>query len=321
MRRSRASSRPRLETVLRRGFRRLAESEFPVAESPVSDRFYAPGPYGASVIALSPDESQHLAGVLRKAPGDAVVIFDGCGNAADAVVESIGKRAAAVRIVQRLRGAVDPSPRIELASAVPKGDRARWLVEKSTELGAASWTPLHLTRSVVDPGTGKLDRLRQTVIAACKQCGRNDLLEIRAAREWKDWLAEATQRGIVLVTHPTGGPLSRLAGIERERMVPAEPPDYDGLVSEAARREPRPAELRTGFPGHIAIAIGPEGGFTDEEIDAALHAGALLVNLGPHILRIETAAIAALAWLRLMCALPRGASSQDIDGAADATRR
>jgi 16S rRNA (uracil1498-N3)-methyltransferase len=240
----------------------------------VPDRFCAPVSFAAPVIELSRDESQHLASVLRKSPGDAVVVFDGRGNAAEAVVESVGKRTSTVRIIRRLPTTLAVSPRIELATAVPKGDRAGWLIEKATELGADCWTPLRLTRSVVDPGDGKLDKLRQTVITACKQCGRNQLLEIGATQVWTEWLAAATRRGSVMIAHPSG---SRIT----------------------ARQEPRPPDTDAASQPGIAIAIGPEGGFTDDEIDAAVDAGAVLVNLGPHILRIESAAIAALAWLRL----------------------
>lgn len=236
------------------------------------DRFFAPGSLDGPVIELSPDESRHMAGVLRKTPGETVVVFNGAGAAAEAVVEAVGKRACSVRIVQVLPTAPQRSPGIQIASAAPKGDRIRWLIEKATELGADRWTPLQLTRSVVDPGDGKLERLRQTVIAACKQCERNRLMEIAAATTWPEWLAEASAHGTVIVAHPTGV-----------------------LTTEAAER----LEVDLRRAGHAAIAIGPEGGFTEDELEAAVRAGALVVNLGPQILRIETAAIAALAWLRL----------------------
>lgn len=236
------------------------------------DRFYAPASFDTATIELSRDESQHLAGVLRKSPGDVVEIFDGHGNSAEAVVETADKRTARLRILRRLPTPLAVLPFIELATAVPKGDRASWLIEKATELGADAWTPLLLTRSVVDPGEGKLAKLRQTVIAACKQCGRNRLLEINATRSWSDWLSAAARRHTLVVAHPSG-------------------------ASAAATLQNLSSSDRT--PPSIAIVIGPEGGFTDVEIAAAVEAGAHIVNLGPHILRLETAAIAALSWLRL----------------------
>jgi 16S rRNA (uracil1498-N3)-methyltransferase len=238
----------------------------------VADRFYAPVSFDTATIELSRDESQHLAGVLRKSPGDVVEIFDGHGNSAEAVVATADKRAACLRIVRRLPSTLAVSQFIELATAVPKGDRASWLIEKATELGADAWTPLLLTRSVVDPGEGKLAKLRQTVIAACKQCGRNRLLEINSTQTWSDWLGAAARQRTLVVAHPSG-------------------------ASAAAVLPKLASPARTATS--IALVIGPEGGFTDVEIAAAVEAGAHIVNLGPHILRLETAALAALAWLRL----------------------
>jgi len=240
----------------------------------VADRFYAPVPFDTATIELSRDESQHLAGVLRKSPGDVVEVFDGQGNAAEAVVETADKRASRLRILRRPPTPLAVSPDIELATAVPKGDRASWLIEKATELGADVWTPLLLTRSVVDPGEGKLAKLRQTVIAACKQCGRNRLMEINPTQSWSDWLSSAARRRTLVVAHPSG--------------------------DSAAASLPK-LSVSAGHPAAISLVIGPEGGFTDVEIAAAVEAGAHIVNLGPQILRLETAALSALAWLRLAC--------------------
>lgn len=237
------------------------------------DRFYAPVSFDTPTVDLSRDESQHLAGVLRNSPGDVVEVFDGLGNAAEAVVELADRRASRVRILRRVPTPLAVSPFLELATAVPKGDRASWLIEKATELGADAWTPLLLTRSVVDPGEGKITKLRQTVITACKQSGRNQLMEINATQSWTDWLGVAARERTLIVAHPSG-----VSATETMR-----------TLSSSGRK-----------PDSLAIVVGPEGGFTDVEIAAAAEAGAHVVNLGPHILRIETAAIAALAWLRML---------------------
>lgn len=238
----------------------------------MSDRFFAPVSFETPLIELSREESQHLAGVLRKSSGDIVEIFDGQGMAADAIVEIADKRASRLRIVVRKPTPPAVPPTIELATAVPKGDRASWLIEKATELGADAWTPLLLTRSVVDPGEGKVSKLRHTVIAACKQSGRNRLMKINATRSWTDWLAAAARDRTIVIAHPSGA------------------------SADESLKRPVNADRRGDS---ISIVIGPEGGFTDIEIAAAAEAGAHIVSLGPHILRIETAAIAALAWLRL----------------------
>ena len=202
----------------------------------MADRFYAPLSFEEPIVELSREESQHLATVLRKSPGDAVELFDGHGRSAQGMVEEVSRRRCTVRIVQQSTTALEPSPRIELATAVPKGDRARWLVEKATELGADRWTPLRLTRSVVDPGDGKLERLRQTVISACKQCGRDRLMDIEPAGNWSEWLTRATARGTVMIAHPSGRPAAEV---------------LNAIVDQNAAGPDRAA------PESIALAIGP----------------------------------------------------------------
>jgi 16S rRNA (uracil1498-N3)-methyltransferase len=151
--------------------------------------------------------------------------------------------------------------RVQIAAAVPKGDRAQFLIEKLTELGIASFVPLRTERSVVQPGEGKIEKLERYVIQASKQCGRNILLQIDAPADWSVYC----QRD----------------GLPAKKMIP-----HPG----APERLPR-------NPGcDIAMAIGPEGGFTDSEIELAKSAGWQLVDLGPRMLRIETAAILLAAW-------------------------
>lgn len=238
------------------------------------DRFYAPVAFDQPLIELSPEESHHLRAVLRKDVGERVILFDGRGGRAEAEVETLGRRTVIVRTVRTISAPPPEPPFIALATAAPKGDRARWLIEKATELGAASWTPLHTARGVVDPRETKLQRLRQTAIAACKQCGRDDLLEMHPQIAWREWLRQSASRGPLLVAHPAGESPSRL-----------------GLNASTLMHAPV-----------VSVAIGPEGGFDAEELRLAAEAGAQRVNLGPHILRIETAAIAVLAWLRLSVA-------------------
>jgi 16S rRNA (uracil1498-N3)-methyltransferase len=143
-------------------------------------------------------------------------------------------------------------------------------VEKSVELGVARLVPLETVRGVAQPADRALDRLRRTVIEASKQCGRNRLMEVCSPQRLNGFLGSAPDEALRLVAHPgdAARPLCHWL-------------DQSGL---------RP----------VCIAIGPEGGFSEEEIAEAVPAGPL-VTLGPRILRIETAALAlaaavALAW-------------------------
>lgn len=230
--------------------------------SRMSRRFYYPGSLEAETVRLEGPEAHHLVHVLRAEAGQQVFLFDGAGTEALAEVLGVSRKTADLRICRTI-GASEPESGLVLATAVPKGERFRWLVEKATELGVERLVPLHTTRSTVDPRENKLDKLRQTVIEACKQCGRNRLMEIEAPVEWADLLArEATLRPC-FVSQPAGEPVS-------------------GVTAFA------------GTPAPL-VAIGPEGGFTEDEIQQGLAAGARLVSLGPRILRIETAAIAVAA--------------------------
>lgn len=218
-------------------------------------------------MVLSPGESHHLATVLRAVPGDRFELFDGKGRRAVAAVEVVDSSAARLVIESELPG--DPESRsgeFVLASAVPKGERFDWLVEKATELGVSRLVPISTARSVVEPRETKLERLRATIVAAAKQCGRSRLMELDPLTTWRDVVAQLIPGSATVVAHPDGG--------------------------EVGSVWTNPA-----FDGGCLALIGPEGGFTAEEIADATAAGAIPISLGPTILRTETAGMAlAAAW-------------------------
>jgi len=160
---------------------------------------------------------------------------------------------------------------LTLAVALPKGDRQKWLVEKATELGVTRLIPLVTERGVAQPTEAALERLRRSVIEASKQCGRNRLMEIGAPCAASECFAQASAEAIHIVADPTG----------------------ESLVAQSWSR-------RAGTTATPMIAaVGPEGGFTPEEVAAAQVAGWRLVSLGSRVLRVETAAIALAAWAAL----------------------
>lgn len=208
-------------------------------------------------------EAHHLLHVLRASPGDVVELFNGAGLVAKAEVVKAGRRDIDLRVLESQRE--EPSARqLIIGTAVPKGDRFDWLIEKATELGVTKIVPLTTERSVVDPRDSKLDKLRQTVIAACKQSGRNYLLELAPVTSWSNFVKETLSQSHSFIAHP-------------ERGAPA--------MSTAL----------LGDHSQIAFAIGPEGGFTDGEVALAIEHKVIPISLGPLILRIETAAIALAA--------------------------
>lgn len=233
----------------------------------MSQRFFISVPIVGQHATIIGAEAHHLANVMRAKQGDLVTLFDGSGYEFQSRIETINKARVEVSILER--SAIDRESPVELtlAVALPKGDRQRWLVEKAVELGVANLVPLITERGVAQPSESAVARLQRTVIEAAKQCGRNRLLTIEPPRRWEEFAStiEPTA-GLRWLAHPGGTPLG---------------------VAWSSAVDP---------PNRIISALGPEGGFTDEEVQKGAAAGWQLIDLGPRILRIETAAIAIASW-------------------------
>ncbi len=200
--------------------------------------------------------------VMRAGPGTRVVLFDGSGAEFAAEVRRAGRGEVELAILARVEVDRELSGELVLGVALPKGERQKWLVEKAVELGVRRLAPLRTARSVAQPGAEALKRLRRAVIEASKQCGRNRLMEVSEPQAWDEWLAAWGEGAVRLVAHPGAHTVGG-----------------DSVASHS----------------RYALAVGPEGGFTEEEIDRAMAAGWQLVGLGPRILRVETAALALAA--------------------------
>ena len=226
----------------------------------MADRYFVPSPVASDRVVLAGAEAHHLLHVMRAKAVTRVTLFDGSGWEFEAVVQGAGRSEVELAIAGRQE--IDREARIAvtLGVALPKGDRQKWLVEKVVELGVARLVPLETERGVAQPVENALERLRRGVVEACKQCGRNRLMEIAAPNAWEAFLKENETAACRLLAHPRQGP----------------------------GRWPAPKE-------NAALAVGPEGGFTDEEIARAVAGGWQIVDLGPRILRVETAALALAA--------------------------
>lgn len=230
----------------------------------MSERFFLRAAPRSGRAALDGEEARHLARVLRARVGDEVRVFDGRGGEWSGRVVEIGRDEVILEVGSPLAVEV-PVGLLTLGVALPKGERQRWLVEKITELGVARLVPLVTQRGVAEATPAARERLRRGVIEACKQCGRNTLLEIgEPATVTEACAAMRAVGGSVVLCAPGGPPL-----------------DVAGLSAAAA----------------VLALIGPEGGFTAEEATAATAAGAVRAGLGPHVLRVETAAVAIAARL------------------------
>ncbi|HVS03582.1 MAG TPA: RsmE family RNA methyltransferase [Thermoanaerobaculia bacterium] len=215
----------------------------------------------AGLARVRGDAYRHLFRARRLARGDRLRVTDGCGRARWAEVEQVVGHQATL-VLAAAAPANEPAVRLELLVAPPRPERAAWLVEKATELGAAAVRFLVCERSARLPGEGALQRLRRVARAAVEQCDRACLPEISGP-------------------HPLEELPTLLAGAERVWCL-----DPGG-----ARR------LAPAGSGPWRVLVGPEGGWSEGERRDLAAAGCLQASLGPRVLRIETAAVAAAARL------------------------
>jgi 16S rRNA (uracil1498-N3)-methyltransferase len=226
----------------------------------MSVRFYLNCPLGLGTIQLQGPEAHHLGTVCRVRPGAPVCLFNGNGRQYPARVISVERKQIGLEILSIETTDTELPFKLEVASPLPKGARAQFLIEKLTELGATSFVPLQTSRSVVHPGDGKIEKLERYVIEASKQCGRNVLMRVEPAISWMDYIERDTSATRKIIAH----------------------------FGE-------PEEVSTAQTDAI-VAVGPEGGFTDEEVEAARGRGWQVTGLGPRVLRVETAAVLLAAW-------------------------
>jgi 16S rRNA (uracil1498-N3)-methyltransferase len=232
-------------------------------------RVYVDAPLASgTIVELPKDTASHLAKVLRARSGDELILFSGDGREYVGAIENV----RGSRVTASVGNAVEvdrESPcAITLVQCVPRGDRMDFIVQKATELGVTRIVPVLSQRSVVrldaNQAESKAAHWRAVIVNACEQCGRNRLPAIDAPVSLLNYLGSSPSTSARLVLEPE-------------------------LESAAT-----PSDLDVG----VEIAIGPEGGFADDELDAFRIAGFVRVKLGPRILRTETAAIAALTWLQ-----------------------
>ncbi|MHB8178378.1 MAG: RsmE family RNA methyltransferase [Vulcanimicrobiaceae bacterium] len=239
---------------------------------PRMPRFFVEGAHApGDRLILEGGDARKLVVVLRAALGDPVEIVDSHGVAFVAKLRSAGPRVS-VEVVARIAGepAGDHPPQIIVAQAVPKARKMDFVVEKLTELGVTRIIPFLSERSVARAGgTEKPARWRRLAVAAAAQCGRLDLPLVDEVMTFEAMLVELSRVDVALLAWELAAP------VPLRDVLP-------GLVG-AARS--------------ILVAIGPEGGFSYDEVERAGVAGAHAVSLGRRILRTETAPVALMSVL------------------------
>ncbi len=246
---------------------------------PLGDRLFVDSPIRANRATLAGAEAHHLIHVMRVQCGAEVALFDGSGDEFAAEVDRIGRSEVELRIISRATVDRELPRELVLAVALPKGDRQKWLVEKAVELGVGRLVPLRTARGVAQPVSQTLTRLRRSVIAASKQCGRNRLMVVASPADWSDYVADTREAPFRMLAHPQAGGLTL-------------------------------AQQRHGeFARGVHLAVGPEGGFAEEEVTLAKTTGWQIIDLGPRILRVETAAIVLGAVVGQLGCHSRGDSS------------
>jgi 16S rRNA (uracil1498-N3)-methyltransferase len=232
-------------------------------------RFYLSQPLAlGSVIAL-PEQVAHHVQVLRLELGAHVTLFNGEGGEYTATLQEIGRKKVQVELKAFSPRESELPYAITLAQALPEASKMDWIVEKAVELGATAIQPLAAQRCVVrlsaERAQKKLAHWQAIAIAACEQSGRNRLPHVAESAQFGEWIAQRGLHQRILLT-----------------------PRAEQPLSDWARHHPAQT---------VALMVGPEGGFTEAEENAARGQDVLALSMGPRVLRTETAGLAAIAAL------------------------
>jgi 16S rRNA (uracil1498-N3)-methyltransferase len=234
-------------------------------------RFYIEQISDDKAVLTDADQLHHIRDVLRLKAGDVIVVFDSAGREYRAAIESVGKKQVELDLTPlkaRRRGSV----RLAVACAIPKADRMDDIIDCLTQLGVERIIPMLTDRVVVKPSVtavqNRLLRWQKIAQSAARQCQRSSVPIVSPVTDVKEVIKSSRDFDLKLIPHLTG-----------ERT----------LIKNV---------LAGSRPKNILVLIGPEGDFTHEEVELALHNGFIPVSLGDTVLRVAAAAIAVTAYIR-----------------------
>ena len=232
-------------------------------------RFYCPQPLVPGTTIDLPEAVAHHIAVVRLAPGELITLFNGEGGEVQASIVSVAKRSVTAAIQTHIAREVELPYAVTLAQALPEASKMDWIIEKAIELGAAGIVPLAAQRCVVrlssERAEKKLAHWQGIIVSASEQSGRNRLAQLAPLQEFNQWSRQQDLHQRIILT-----------------------PRAEQSLADWARHQP---------PQAVTVMVGPEGGFTEAEEQAAIAAGAIGLAMGPRILRTETAGLTALAAL------------------------
>ena len=233
-------------------------------------RIYHPEPLTShSEIALCEDAANHVGRVLRMQPGQLIQLFDGSNQVFEASITQVDKKSVRVSLSEGVLSDNESPLNLHLGQVISRGEKMEFTIQKSIELGANTITPLFSERCGVkldgERLEKKLQQWQKIAIAACEQCGRNRIPEIRTAMQLEAWCAEQDD-SLKLNLHPR--------------------------ASHSINTLPLPVN-------HVRLLIGPEGGLSADEIAMTSGYGFTDILLGPRVLRTETTALTAITALQV----------------------
>ena len=231
-----------------------------------SDQPLTPG----NQVVLKGNVAQHLGRVLRARAGDHISLFNGDGQEFAATVLTVSKREVSVDIGEAATPKTESPVHTTLGLCLSKGDRFDWAIQKATELGVGAVTPLYSERVDFSIPQGRVEKRiahwQQIAISACEQCGRVKVPSITPPQSLAVWVENVSA-------------------------------EQKWVLHCADNTDASASAMTPGTPRDAALLIGPEGGLTDQEFAAASAEGFQLLQLGPRVLRTETAPAAALSVL------------------------
>lgn len=237
-------------------------------------RFYVPPEaINDKIITVTGGDVRHIVSVMRLGKSDRVVVFDGTGAEYAGVIKEVLAKSLKIEIIETRPAPATEGIKITLIQSIPKKEKMDYIVEKATELGVGTIIPVTTKRTIVEWDERKCRtaemRWRKIALEAAKQCGRVDVPKIDPVRRYSE-----------LIKAMPSCELALIAALDDSAI-----PLKDAIAGFKSR------------DGKIAVAIGPEGDFTPDEIAAAKEAGFRLISLGRRVLKSDTAGLAVLAVL------------------------